>query len=457
VVGRLLALCVLSILIAGGAAEASSGTQAPPPPAPADTTAPAEGAVPAVAVPDTLVPESTPVRIPSTGAGSVIYGTVTLSNGYPLPALTTTLFVGGLEEASATTDTSGVFSIRHSFDMSADETVVLWFTPPRGMGLVREIIVLKESRATSEMRQFGPCMTRVPLSDSTLVDLVLLDQPSFAKKLEESGCMDLAVEELGPAYEAGYGLATGDRFTLATSSSSRFAQIFSGQEMAVNTGSTANYSVVVDTVGPDGLALEVEYQDRTYTTDSPQARGGVDFTPLAGQKVNMTLSAMGELSRYVGFETLPEIEVSPNETLNRERYVNEFKTVFPTFPGGPIAEGGSWTNDYSVKETDDEGGLTTIDVSVTYTLAGETVFQGTPCLEIDAEAIVTVKGQGTMRGTPYTMNMSGTGSEKVYFAHEIGMLLQKSGTTKLEGAIESSGMSIPIVSEGEHSFEISLQ
>jgi hypothetical protein len=457
VFGRLLALCVLFVLIAGGAAEAWSGTQAPPPSAPADTTAPAEGAAPAVAVPDTLVPEPAPVQIPSTGAGSVIYGTVTLSNGYPLAELTTTLFVGGLEEASATTDTSGVFSIRHAFDMSADETVVLWLTPPRGMGLVREIIVLKESRASSEMRQFGPCMTRVPISDSTLVDLVVLDQPAYAAKLEESGCMDLVVEELGPEYDAGYNLATGDRFTLATSSSSRFAQVFSGQEMAVNTGSTANYSVVVDTLGPDGLALELEYQDRTYTTDSPQARGGVDFTPLAGRKVNMTLSSLGEPSRYIGFETLPEIEVSPNETLNRERYVNEFKSMFPTLPGRPIGEGGSWTNDYTVKETDDEGGLTTIDVSVTYTLVGETVFHGTPCLEIDAATVVTVKGQGTMRGNPYAMNMNGTGSEKIYFAHEIGMLLQKSGTTKIEGAIESSGMNIPIVSESETSIEVSLQ
>jgi hypothetical protein len=171
----------------------------------------------------------------------------------------------------------------------------------------------------------------------------------------------------------------------------------------------------------------------------------------------MTLSSVGELSRFSGFDVLPQIEINPSETLERESYVNEVRYMFRVLPDGPVAEGGTWTNDYTIRETDDEGGLTTIDVSLTFSLVGETVLNGIPCLEIDAETSVTIKGQGTMRGTPFTMNMSGAGSGKIYFAHERGMLLEIRGSTRAEGSIESSVMTIPVVSEIESSLEVSLQ
>lgn len=454
--GRLLALCLCSVLFAGGAAAASSGAQAPPSPAPADTTAPAEAVQAAPAAPDTSMPKPTPVRAADSGRATVIYGTATLENGYPLPELTAILFVGGLEEASATTDTSGVYSIRHPIDMSSDETVVLWFTPPRGMGFMRDIVVLRESRAARETRQFGPCMPHVPLSDSTLVDVVVLDQQAYAAKLQESGCMDL-VEEPAGEYELKYDLSAGDSFVLRTSSSNKRSQTLAGEEMAVTTGYTSTYDVVVDSVGPNGMALAIEYQNRTYTTGSSQARGSVNFAPLIGQKAFATLSSQGEFSRPIGFDALPEIEIGPNQTLDKDAYVKELKHLFPTLSAGPVEEGGTWQHDYTVNETGAEGGLTAIKVDVTYTLVGETTFQGVPCFEIDAESVITVKGQGSRGGTPFTLNMSGTGSAKIYFDSERGMVLEKRGTSKVEGAIESSGMSIPLVNEGESSLEVDFQ
>lgn len=457
--GRLfiILLCAASLGASGAIAQtavmhattAPLGVQPPPPPAPADTVEAA------VAAPDTTEPEAIlPEVAPHAVSGILIYGTAALSNGLPLPEVTANLFIAGLEVASATTDTSGIFSIRHAIDRTADETVVLWFTPPRGIGLVREIVVLKESRATREGRQFGPCVTRVPISDSTLVDVQILDQQTYAQKLEESGCMDMIVET-AVEYELSYDLEPASTFSLATTSSSRFLQQFGGTEMAVGSNSTANFLVTVDSIGPDGMALGLEYQDRSYTTDNPQARGGVDFSPLIGQKANMYLSPQGELSRFVGFEALPEIEINPGETLNREGYVNQLKYLLPTLSAGPVARGDSWAGEHMLRKTR-EGGFTTINMSVTYTLVGETVVRGVDCLEINAESVITVKGEGTMRGNPFTMNMSGTGSEKIYFAHERGMMLEKSGTVKVEGAIESVGMNIPVVNTSESSVEVTF-
>jgi hypothetical protein len=453
--GRLLIVCLFCALIAGGA-TASAAPQDPTPAAPPDTTAPAEPAVAAEPAPDTTIAEPEPVEIVSTGAGIVIYGTATLSNGYPLAEVTATLFVGGLEEESATTDTSGVYTMRHAIDPAADETVVLWFTPPRGMGLVREIFVLKESRAARETRQFGPCMERIQIADSTLVDIVVLNQQEYATKLEESGCMDIVVE-LGVEYDFSYNLASGDAFTMTTTSTGRITRTFGNEEMAVNTNSAATFAAVVDSVGEDGMALELTYQSREFSTDSPEVRGSVDFTPLIGQKVNVNLSSIGEVSRFNGFEALPGIEVGPNETLDRDAYVNELKNLLPRLSGGPVAEGGSWTDEYSIRESGEQGGVTTIAVSTTYTVVGETTLGATPCLEIDFESTVSVNGTGTTRGVPFTMEMAGEGSGKIYFDHERGMLLEQSSTVRVEGAIESSVMTIPIVNEAETKLEVALQ
>lgn len=451
--GRLLVfLCLYSLMLAGGAA-AAPGTQDSASAAPADT---AEAPEEPVAAPDSAVAEPAPVRTLRSTEGTVIYGMATLSNGYPLAEVTATLFVGGLEEASAKTDTSGVYSMSHPIDRSADETVVLWFTPPRGMGLVREIVVLKESRAARETRQFNACMERVDLNDSTLVNIVVLNQQDYAQKLEDSGCMDLAME-LATEYDFSYDLVAGDTFTITTSGSSNYTQRFGGEEMTVTSNSTSTFAAVVDSVGEDGIALDLEYTGREFNTNSPQARGSVDFSPLVGQKVSMTLSSMGELSRFAGFDALPAIEINPNETLDREAYVNEVRYLFPRLSGGPVAQGGTWTDEYSIRQSGDEGGFTTIDVRITYTLVGETVHNGLTCLEIDSESTVAVKGEGTRGGTPFTVEMSGGGSGKVYFDHGRGMLIEQTQTGRVEGEVASSVMTIPVVNETESKLEVSLQ
>ena len=438
---------------AAGAQTAAEDTSAAPQemraPAPSDTAAPT--------APDTAAPKaSAAATAPAKGGGVVVYGRTTLSNGMPLPEVTADLFVAGLEAATATTDADGVFSMSCALEGTADETVVMWFTPPPGLGLVREIVVLKESKAAVEVRLYGPCVTRVPLGDSTRVDVQVLDQQSYAARIEESGCMDLMKEEI-PEYNPKYELSVGSTFSLVTSSSNRFSQQFGGTEMAVTSRSAVTYFAQVDSVTSDGMVLSLEYRDRKLTTDNPEATGSVDFAPLLGKKVSALLSPQGGLSRFAGFDALPEIAMGAGETVDRERYVSELKQVFPTLAAGAVSPGDKWTGEQIVKEPMGAEGSTSVTVSTTYTLVGETVVRGVDCLEIDSQFIVSVKGQGVTQGSPFSLKMNGSGTAKIYFAHGRGMLLEMSGKSSTEGTIESMGMNIPVKSEDETKVEVTLQ
>lgn len=436
----------------------SDTTAAPPAPAetgPSDTTA-APPAPAETALPDTTAPEPIAPARPSPGIGGVvIYGKTTFAEEQPLPAVKVTLFLGGLEAAVAETDTGGAYSITHDIDRTSDETVVMWFTPPRGAGLVREIVVLKESRASRQAGLYGPCFTRAIISDSTRIDVKILDQQTYAAKLEESGCMEMMVEQL-VEYEPSYNLDPDSTYILNSTSSETFSQQYGGTEMTSSTQSTSTYTVNVDSVTAEGMALTVQFGDGTITSDDPSVGGSVDLSPLVGQQVSMLLSPSGETSRFRGFESLPEIEMGQGRTIGPESHTNAFRFMFPRMPEGPVAQGDSWSAEYSMREPMPEG-FGTITATVTYTLVGEIAFRDINCLEVNAESEITYKGEGVMGGNPITINMAGSASSKIYFAHELGMLLEMTQEARLEGTFESMGMNIPVTNQSESKLEMLTQ
>lgn len=449
-VGRLLTvLIVLAISCVSGAAaqQAPVDTLAVPAPteAPPDTM-PAE-----MAEPDTAM-----ARVAPAGPAEVmVYGLVTDANGLPMAGVSVNLFLAGLEEQSAVTDTSGAFSLTQRLDMAADETVVMWFTPPRGMGFVRELVVLKESKASAAGGHYGPCVTKAFLTPSTFLEVQILDQASYAKKIEELGCMDMAAGMGDATYELRYDLPGGQTLTMTSSTSERSLS-GGGAAEATTTEAMVEYTVTVQTAGTEGLALELEYKNRELTSDAPGSAGDVDFSTLIGQKASLFISPVGELSRFAGFDALPEIAMGPVVSLNSERYINELRTLLPVLPAEPVGRGDSWSKEYRFQQGL-PGGTGNVTINVTYTLTGQTMVRGINCLEIDSEFTTSFSGQGEMRGAPYTMTMDGSGTEKIYFAHERGMMLEKSGQSKMTGGTESQGMTFPMDQESSSTVQIVFQ
>ena len=52
------------------------------------------------------------------------------------------------------------------------------------------------------------------------------------------------------------------------------------------------------------------------------------------------MSSTGEVSGFKGFENLPIIEITHQQSaLNKDSYINEVKQLFPTLPENPIGPG----------------------------------------------------------------------------------------------------------------------
>ena len=450
-VGRLLALflmAALSIVPVSAAQEAPVDTLA----APSPVMAPADSLSAAPAAPDSLPtgvtrPDTAAPAAPSGPNEVAIYGLVSDANAMPMAGINVDLFVAGLEERSAVTDTSGMFSMTHPIDPAADETVVMWFTPPRGMGLVREIVVLKESEASAMRGHYGPCVTRTALGPSTYVEIQILDQAGYAAKIEESGCMETAGGMGDAVFELRYNLPAGQTFTMTSASTERSKP--EGEDVEPRTTeSKASYQVTVESSTEEGLALQLEYTER-------EATGEVDFSPLIGQTATLLLSPTGELSRFAGFDVLPEISAGPM-SLSSQAYINELRILLPALPVGEVGQGDSWTDELRFQEPL-PGGTANVTVNVTYTLRGQTMFGGSNCLEIGSEYTFAFAGQGEMQGTPFTVSVDGTGTEKIYFAHERGMMLEKTDQRRTTSKFESRGMSFPTEDETQTTVTVTLQ
>jgi len=376
-----------------------------------------------------------------------IYGLVTDANGLPMAGINVNLFVAGLEEKSAVTDTSGTFSMTHPIDLAADETVVLWFTPPRGMGLVREIVMLKESEASAMRGHYGPCVKKAILSPSTYLEVQILDQAGYAAKIEESGCMEMAGGMGDETFELRYNLPADQTFTITSTTTEQTTSGPGASEPEV-TESSVSYLATVASSTAEGMALDLEYTDRSA--------GNIDFSPLIGQTVTVYLSPTGELSRFAGFDALPEIRVGPGMPIGGDGYMNELRTLLPRLPVEPVGQGDTWTDEIRFLQPI-PGGTGNVTIDATYTLRGQTMFRGANCLEISSEYTFSFSGQGEMRGAPITISMDGTGTQEIYFAHERGMMLEKTGQSNMSGSTESQGMSFPMEEEARTTVTVTLQ
>jgi len=254
------------------------------------------------------------------------------------------------------------------------------------------------------------------------------------------------VKKLAPKYELKYKLAKGAQFTITNSRSDHFIREVMGNEMVTNTDDTSEYGFDVIEENTDNIKLMLEFKNRTQKTDDPQAPGGVDFSSLAGKKVGLSMSSTGEISGFVGFENLPVIEITYQQsTINKDSYINEVKQLFPMLPENPVGIGDNWKSVYEYDEPVPEGTVK-VTINYIYTLLEETVKDGIECLKINGAFTMVVKGEGVMEGMTFTFNLEGKGHETVYFDHKKGMLLSIAGesTAKGEADFAEAGLTIPM-------------
>jgi hypothetical protein len=126
---------------------------------------------------------------PHPGIDLNLSGTVTDRDGSVMEGVLVQLFVEGIVSTTTKTDAEGLYALEFTIDPQADETIVVWWVPPRD-DLVPELALIRESTSDREMGLWGPCVPRIGVIRSQTRSVQLLDHETFRRQLARSGCLD---------------------------------------------------------------------------------------------------------------------------------------------------------------------------------------------------------------------------------------------------------------------------
>ncbi|MBU1951123.1 MAG: carboxypeptidase-like regulatory domain-containing protein [Candidatus Eisenbacteria bacterium] len=118
---------------------------------------------------------------------AVLEGEVTDVGGFGISGVTIKLFRDSFFVSEITSDTEGHYRLPFSYNANLDKSIVVWFLPQEP-DLVPEIIVLRESYQSKELKLLSPCLPRLTLSENIVYDIELLDEKAKLKTLSESEC-----------------------------------------------------------------------------------------------------------------------------------------------------------------------------------------------------------------------------------------------------------------------------
>jgi hypothetical protein len=258
-------------------------------------------------------------------------------------------------------------------------------------------------------------------------------------------------------YDLKYKLTKGTKFTLSSTGSSEIITDQMGTEVVTNiTGSGADHYVVLDT--GEILSLELEYGERTQDMESDQGSASTDFSDLIGKKAKFKMKLDGEVTEYEGFDALPEITTSTQETMTAELYQLGVKGTFYRLPENPVAIGESWTHD-ETNEIPLEGNVITSTSTATYTVVEEIQKDGFDCLKIEVKGTDKTQGSLQQGGMDLTIERETNSSGIIYFAYKEGMFIYAEAESKGEGIItvEQAGVELPQTINGKGSVTVKIE
>ena len=260
-------------------------------------------------------------------------------------------------------------------------------------------------------------------------------------------------------YDLRYDMPVGAEFILTAKTEHMNQRVVMGNELVTNSTDLAEMAFTVQASNKHGLTTELEYRSLSHETDAPQAPRTTDFSELVGRSAQFVLSPKGELSGFVGFDELPEIEiVDAQRTLTEDMYIYELKSIFPEFPEHAVKRGDSWsyTREFLAPMP---GGELKVAVEYTYTVMEETRWKEMDCVKFRGKHTTTIDGHGAAGGLDFQVKMTGTGLETAFFSWEKGMFLGSESATSVEGAAENAdmGVSIPMRQEYRSTVSVNFQ
>jgi hypothetical protein len=247
-------------------------------------------------------------------------------------------------------------------------------------------------------------------------------------------------------YDIEYRMKEGTSLVIDYSQKDQYTREILGNALSEEQEDIFACIISVKEIKNNNMGLELEIKKMAQLSGDPQSGAGPDFSSLTGKKVFFDLTHKGQLINFEGLHNLPEIYNQARQiTITQDVYKSLITSIFPALPENPVEEGNTWKSHqvYSLKIA---GGEVQVENDHIYTLLGETVHNGIPCLKFGADFTTTVKGNGQVQAMNFKMDMQGEGTQTIFFSHEQGMIISIGGTSEVKGeaVFEEADMSMPM-------------
>ena len=258
-------------------------------------------------------------------------------------------------------------------------------------------------------------------------------------------------------YNLEYRMEEGACLAIDYSQKDHYTREIMGNELSEDQEDIFACIISVKEIKNNNIGLELEIKKMAQLSGDPQSGAGPDFSSLTGKKVFFDLTHKGQTINFEGLRNLPEISnLTRQTTVTQDIYKSLITSIFPVLPENPVEEGNTWKSQqvYSMKIA---GGEVQVKKDHIYTLLGEMVYNGIPCLKFGAAFTTSVKGNGQVQAMNFTMDMQGEGTHTIFFSLEQGMIISIEGTSEVNGeaVFEEADMSMPM--QHEYSTKIEVQ
>ena len=240
-------------------------------------------------------------------------------------------------------------------------------------------------------------------------------------------------------YTLQYKFEKGKTYTFIDTLNVKSSQEMMGQEMKSTSVFRATTKVVASEVNGDGSAvLTYSPEKMSFTIHSPQMDTTMTPTEMLGKRSRVTVSSLGTMSRRGMIDTV-KLTGMMRGAAQREL------VRFHVFPGKPVKVGGTWT---SVRpDTNESMGSKVVTVAtLEYTVLAKEKISGKEALTIAYKGKLTITGKGSMMGSDFFIEGSGTMSGTLHLDPASGLALVEDSTMDMESTIALTGqqkMTIP--------------
>jgi hypothetical protein len=118
---------------------------------------------------------------------AVLEGQILDALGMEVEGVTAKLFRDSFFVTETTTDIEGNYRLSFQYNPALDKTLVVWFLPQEAE-LIPELLVLRESFQSKEIKLLSPCLPRIEISEQMTYNTELMDEKSKLESLSESDC-----------------------------------------------------------------------------------------------------------------------------------------------------------------------------------------------------------------------------------------------------------------------------